>query len=161
MQDEFSKYLNDESQPTRQKALTAKSYKNVDNSLEDKDTNCELATYGDALLKYAYCEILFEKDVKSITEEKKEYESDRVLVEVIAKHYDLLNFIRFDENDDNIPRDYNYREPPKKGKDSPSKYIATAVEALLAAIYLDNNKNIDLIVDIAKDWICLIERGTQ
>ena len=68
MQDEFSKYLNDESQPTRQKALTAKSYKKVDNSLEDKDTNCELATYGDALLKYAYCEILFEKDVESITE---------------------------------------------------------------------------------------------
>ena len=83
------------------------------------------------------------------------------MVEAIAQHYDLLNFIRFDESDDNIPRDYNYREPPKKGKDSPSKYIATAVEALLAAIYLDNNKNIDLIVDIAKDWICLIEGATQ
>ena len=51
MQDKFSEYLNDESQFTRQKALTANSCKNADHSLEANDTNCELGTYGDALLK--------------------------------------------------------------------------------------------------------------
>ena len=149
MQDKFSEYLNDESQFKRQKALTANSYRNVDHSLEASDTNCELATYGDALLKLAFCKILFEKNVENITVKKQTYESDKVLVEIIARHYELLKYIRFDESDNNIPRDYDYREPPKKGKDSPSKYIATAVEALIAAIYLDNKEDFSLVVKIA------------
>ena len=68
MQDKFYEYLGDESRPTRQRALTASSYKNIDHSLEDADTNSELATYGDALLKLAFCKILFDEDVLNITE---------------------------------------------------------------------------------------------
>ena len=90
-------------------------------------------------MKLAFCKILFDEAVSNITVEKQKYESDKVFVEIIARHYELLNYIRFDKNDDNIPKDYDYREPPQKGKDSPSKYIATAVEALIVAIYLDNN----------------------
>ena len=157
MQDKFGEYLKDESQHFRQQALTAKSYKNVDHSLKDQDTNCELATYGDALLKVAYCGILFEENAENITEKKKQSEEDKVLVEVIARHYKLLDFIHFDKNDNNIPQDYNYRIP-KHGKDSPSKYIATAVEALLAASFLDNDKNMELIVGIAKHWKTLIDK---
>ena len=157
MQDKFSEYLNDESQFTRQKALTANSYKNVDHSLEANDTNCELGTYGDALLKCAFCKILFDKDVSNITVEKQKYESDRVFVEIIARHYKLLKYIRFDERDNNIPRDYDYIESSKKGKDSPSKYIATAVEALIAAIYLDNKEDFSLVVKIAEHWKTLID----
>ena len=41
--------------------------------------------------------------------------------------------------------------------ESAAKYIATAVEALLAAIYLDNNENFGLVVDIAKSWKNLID----
>ena len=157
MQDKFSEYLNDESQFTRQKALTANSYKNVDHSLEANDTNCELGTYGDALLKCAFCKILFDKDVSNITVEKQKQESDRVFVEIIARHYELLKYIQFDKKDINIPRDYDYRKPSKKGKDSPSKYIATAVEALIAAFYLDNNEDFSVVVEIAKHWIELID----
>ena len=157
MQDKFSEYLNDKSQSKRQKALTANSYKNEDHSLEASDTNCELGTYGDALLKCAFCKILFDKHVSNITVEKKKYESDKVLVEIIAQHYELLEYIRFDENDNNIPQDYHYRESSKKGKDSPSKYIATAVEALIAAIYLDNNEDFSLVVKIAEHWKTLID----
>lgn len=152
MQDKFEEYLKDEKQPTRQKALTAKSYKKIEHSLKDQDTNCELATYGDALLKCAFCKILFDNGVENITEEKKTYESDKVLVEKIAQHYKLLEYVRFDKSDENIPIDYDYKKPKKKGKDSPSKYIATAVEALIAAIFLDNKENFNLICDIAKIW---------
>ena len=159
MQDKFSEYLNDESQSTRQKALTANSYKNVDHSLEANDTNCELGTYGDALLKLAFCKILFVEDVSSITTEKQKYESDKVFVEIIARHYELLKYIHFDESDNNIPRDYNYRKPPKKRKDSPSKYIATAVEALIAAIYLDNKEDFSLVLEIVKHWKKLIDNS--
>ena len=158
MQDKFSEYLNDESQFTRQKALTAISYKNVDHSLEANDTNCKLATYGDALLKCAFCKILFDKDVSNITEEKKKYESDKVFVEVIAKHYDLLKYIRFDKRDKKIPQDYNYR---KGDNNSPSKYIATVVEALIAAIYLDNKEDFSLVVKIAEHWKTLIDDSNK
>ena len=46
----------------------------------------------------------------------------------------------------------------KKSGNSPSKYIATAVEALLAAMYLDNDKNIELILEVAKHWRKLIDK---
>lgn len=157
MQDIFDMYLRDENQPTRENALTAKSYKNVDHTLEDKDTNCELATYGDALLKCAFCKILFDEGVTDITVKKQNYESDKVFVEIIARHYDLLEYIRYDEKDDKIPKDYDYREPSKSGKESPSKYIATTVEALIAAIYLDNKENFSLVVEIAENWRNLID----
>ena len=156
MQDKFDEYLKDKEKPTRLKALTAKSYRNLNHALEDSDTNSTLATYGDAILKLAYCKILFDEGETKITERKQALESDKNLVEVIAKRYDLLNYIKFDNNDTKIPQDYKYQKP-QKGKDSPSKYIATAVEALIAAIYLDNDEDLDLVVDIVKDWRELIE----
>ena len=161
MPDKFDEYLRDEDQPTRLRALTSRSYKKVfqrENGFPppDENINVELATYGDALLKLAFCKILFDDAVLNITVDKQKYESDKVFVEIIARHYELLNYIRFDKNDGNIPKDYVYREPPQKDKDSPSKYIATAVEALIAAIYLDNNEDFSVVVEIAKHWIELI-----
>ena len=150
MPDKFEEYLKDISQPTRNRALTASSYKNVDHSLTDKDINRELATYGDALLKLALCEILLNEKVENITVKKQDYENDEVLVKVVASYYDLLKKIKFDEKDKEIPRDYEY-------KDEKHKYIATAVEALLAAYYLDNEENFELIVAVAKEWKKLID----
>ena len=155
MIDKFEEYLSDISQPTRDRALTASSYKNVDHSLTDNDINRELATYGDALLKLALCKILFNEKVENITDKKQKYESDEVLVTVVAKHYDLLKKIKFDENDKKIPQDYEYED--EKHKDEKHKYIATAVEALLAAYYLDNEENFELIVAVAKEWKKLID----
>ena len=161
MEDKFNEYLKNEKYPTRERALTASSYKNIDHSLEDADTNSELATYGDALLKLAFCKILFDKGVSNISEEKKKYEPDKVLVEIIARHYGLLKYLMFDKSDKNIPKDYDYKEPSKRGKDSPHKYIATAVEALIAAIYLDNKEDYDLVVNIAESWIKLIDNDKK
>ena len=41
----------------QKQALTDTSYKNIDHSLSDDDTNVELATYGDAVLKLALCKV--------------------------------------------------------------------------------------------------------
>ena len=163
MQDKIYEYLRDEDQPTRLRALTSRSYKNVfqqENgfSLPDENINVELATYGDALLKLAFCKILFDEGVSNITVEKQNYEPDEVFVKIIARHYELLKYIRFDTANVDIPQDYEYREPPQKGKDSPSKYIATAVEALIAAIYLDNDEDFSVVVDIARNWKELIDK---
>jgi dsRNA-specific ribonuclease len=79
------------------------------------------------------------------------------LVESIARHYKLLEYIRFDKSDKNIPQNYDYKGPSKHGKDSPHKYIATAVEALIAAIYLDNKEDFSLVVKIAEHWKTLID----
>ena len=171
MQDKFNEYLRDKSQHTRERALTSSSYKKVferenRSPLLDEKTNTELATYGDALLKCAFCKILFDEGVSNITVEKQNYESDKVFVEIIARHYELLKYIYFDKNDDKIPQDYNYRKPEKEkdsksnnGKGSPSKYIATAVEALIAAIYLDNKEEFGLVIEIAEHWKTLIDKS--
>ena len=161
-EDLFEKYLNNETGNTahRCRALTARSYKNIDHSLSDQDDNDELATYGDALLKHALCELLFD-NVKNITVEKQDYESDEVLVKVIARNYDLLDHMRFDKNDPKIPKDYNYykKEDRDDNSKSPHKYIATAAEALLAAIYLDHGCDMNCVREIVARWKQLIDQA--
>lgn len=129
--DVFRDFLEKGSGVWRLRALTAKSYRNIDRSLMDEDTNEELATYGDALLKLAYCELLLDK-VDHLSVEKAKYENDRVLVRVIARHYDILRYLRYDAKNKSIPSDYDLL---KREDDDNYKYIATAVEALLGAHY--------------------------
>ena len=157
--DLFEKYLKNETENTahRRWALTARSYKNVDRALKDREDNDELATYGDALLKWALCELLFDK-VKNITVAKQKYESDEVLVKVIARHYNLLDYILFDQSNPNIPKDYNYKREDRDDK-PPHKYIATAAEAVLAAIYLDRGRDADCVREIVAHWKALIDQA--
>lgn len=89
-----------------------------------------------------------------MTEGKKEYESDEVLVKVIAKHYNFLKYLCFDEKDEKKPKDYNYQK--KKGK-NPHKYIATALEACLGAMYMDKNVTWEDIIEIVNDWKNIID----
>lgn len=111
------------------------NYKELHNPLPN---NLDLALLGDAIIKFVYSDILFDT-VKKLTEEKKKYESDKVFVEKIAKHYKLIKYIDFDKKDSKIPHDYNYDK--LKGEDyNPHKYIATAVEAIIGAIYKETNE---------------------
>ena len=151
--DIFFRYLEEEQGKHKERALTSVSCKNKDHDLEDRNTNRELATYGDALLKFVLSELLLDQ-VGNITEEKKKYESDEVLVKVIARHYDLCRYIRLDDSNDDIPRDYEYTESKHKSY----KYIATAVEALLAAYYLDHGKELGLICKIVEKWKDVIDK---
>ena len=139
----------------KHKALTDKSYKKVyqkqyKKELTDDKVNTELATYGDAVLKLALCEILWGNTTKGLTEEKEEYESDKILVKVIAKHYDILSLLRFDKQDKNIPQNYDY-------KDDKHKYIATAIEACLGAMYMDKEVSWRNILTVVKKWKEMID----
>ena len=93
--------------------------------------------------------------VEKLTEEKAKIESDEYLVKVIAKHYHMLDYIRVDTADGNIKRNYNYRSPCKtiggSKKDSPHKYIATAVEAMIGAIY-KVEKSLKPIIELLDSW---------
>lgn len=136
-------------------ALTDKSYKKVytkeyHKELAETKVNTELATYGDAVLKLALCEILWGTRIEILTEEKKKYESDEVLVSVIGKRYDILTLLRFDKDDAKMPKDYDY-------KDNKHKYIATAIEACLGAMYMDESVCWQDIIEIIKEWKCLID----
>ncbi|MDE5540135.1 MAG: hypothetical protein K2J20_06600 [Bacilli bacterium] len=154
--DLFEEWLRkkDESEQV-QRALTAQSYKNVDHSLVDKDTAFELATYGDALIKFCYAEIFLDKCAQ-LSKNIEDYVTDERWVSVIAKHYSLLDFIRYDKNDKSIKKDYAYIKPKKtrsgkNKKESPYKFIATAVEAMIGAIYLET-KDLNAITKLLMSW---------
>lgn len=114
--DKIEELLKDSKTDLQKQALTDTSYKNIDHSLSDDDTNAELATYGDAVLKLALCKIYREykenglRFSENLSDWKKKYESDKVLVQVIAQHYRLLNFLEFDRDDKKKPNDYKYND---------------------------------------------------
>lgn len=72
-----------------------------------------MATYGDAVIKLCYSELLL-VNVKELTKEKQKYESDKYLVEEVAKHYQLIIKIKRDINDTKMPADYIYGDVGKK-----------------------------------------------
>jgi len=139
-------------------ALVDTSYKMVyqreskSPTANDIRVNTELATYGDAVLKLALCQILWDKDISQLTEIKKKYEEDENLVKIIAKHYDLLKFIKYDNS--KKPNDYNYNKSKNRNT---HKFIATAVEACLGAIYHEE-KDINIVLGIVKDWIDMVDK---
>ena len=163
MDDKFLEWLENNKEHD---ALKDRSYKKVlQNEKKLYNTKCikvntELATYGDAVLRLALCQLLWEDKVEQLTETKKKYESDEVLVKVIAKHYDMLKYIKYDEDDDQIPKDYCYNGDVVVSKNNNKhKFIATAVEACLGAIYME--KGIDTVLDIVKIWKDLIDNNNK
>lgn len=163
--DKIEKLLNNPKTDLQKQALTDKSYKKTPNN-QDCKINFELATYGDAILKCALCKIYFEREnidnfgfKGKLTEWKKQYESDEVLVRVIAKHYNLLNFLRYDEKGNGKPEEQKLQDYDHKGKDDKDrhKYIATAMEACIAAVYIENGES--EVIEIVKQWIKLIDES--
>ena len=154
--DLFEEYLQkQETSSWVKRALTDRSYKpQVKSELKDKDVNTELATYGDAVIKLCYLELMLDKE-SQLTIEKAEVESDEYLVNVIARHYNMLDYIHTDTGDKNIKRDYDFIKPKKTAggnrKNSPHKYIATAVEAMIGAIYKET-KDLGPIIELLDSW---------
>ena len=101
-----------------------------------------------------------EKERKNLTEVKKKYESDASLMR-LAKTYRLLDRLRFDKEDSKIPQNYaaeeignNDDEETKKRKKrtlESHKYIAQAMEAMFAAVYVDSG-NVKVVENLAKEW---------
>lgn len=146
--DKFEEWLQKrESNELVKRALTAESYRNINHNLEVKDIAFELATYGDKLISFCYADILLD-EVDKLSKEIEKYISDERWVTVIAKHYDLLKYILYDEKDVNIIKDYDYSKPKNV------KYISTAVEAMIGAIYKSTN-DLELIKGILIEWMNL------
>lgn len=162
--DKIEKLLKNPKTDLQKQALIDTSYKNIDHSLSDDDTNSELATYGDAILKLALCKI-YRRDKKrgmqfseNLSDWKKKYESDEVLVRVVAKHYNLLGFLRYDEKGNGKPEEQKPKDYEHKGRnEGRHKYIATAMEACIAAVYIENGES--EVIEIVKQWIKLIDES--
>ena len=138
-------------------ALTDKSYKSVYSKVHHKElpenkTNFKLATYGDAILKMCIMGILYDKRIEKPTEEKKKYESDKALV-LIAKKYNLLDRIK---TNGERAKSYDY-EHNKTKKGNKCKYIATCVEAIIAAIYI-NTGNLYKLKELICSWMNYIDK---
>lgn len=165
--DKIEELLKDPKTDLQKQALTDTSYKNIDHSLSDDDTNFELATYGNAVLKLALCKIYREykenglRFSENLSDWKKKYESDEVLVQVIAKHYNVLNFLRYDKKGNGKPEEQKPQDYDHKGQNDNDrhKYIATAMEACIAAVYIENGEN--EVIEIVKKWIRWIDKETN
>lgn len=160
--DLFEEYLEKKDNENVKRALTAKSYKKEQPSLKNKDVAPDLATLGDAIIKFCYTKYFLDK-VEQLSKEVEKYVTDERFVTVIARHYDLLKYIDYDKDDDKILQDYDYKIPSKTSsgknkKSSPHKYIATAVEAMIGAIYLETQKTqtetkaLDKISELLLQW---------
>ena len=163
--DQIEELLKNPQTVLQKQALTDTSYKNIDHSLSDDDTNAELATYGYAVLKLALCKVYRDKKNAGIkfsdnlSKWKEKHESDEVLVRVIAKHYNLLNFLRYDEKGNGKPEEQKPQDYDHKGQNDKDrhKYLATAMEASIAAVYLENGEN--EVIEIVKQWIEWIDES--
>ena len=73
---------------------------------------------------------------------KEKHESDEVLVRVVAKHYKLLKFLKYDKKGNGKPKEQKPRNYKHKGQNDKArhKYIATAMEACIAAVYIENGE---------------------
>lgn len=111
--------------------------------------NKDLATYGDGVIKLCYLELMLDNE-EQLTVAKSKVESDEYLVNVVARHYDLLSYINKDKNDDKLPNSYDYIKFEGTNK-NPCKYIATAVEAVIGAIYKET-KDLNAIIELLKRW---------
>lgn len=152
--DLFENWINkkDESKWIK-RALTDKSYKNEYQRENSKEytglVNTDLATYGDAVIKLCYLELLLDK-TSQLTIEKDKYESDEFFVDVVAKHYDLIKYIRRDTKDAKLSNDYDYNKYQSKNGNT-TKYIATCVEAIIGAIYKET-KDLNQIIKLLDSW---------
>ena len=159
--DKFEKYLN-EKDKWIDLALTNNSYKNFirngirknnprheDANSFDKD-NLDLSTLGDAIIKFVYVNIFInDNKIEMLSKEIENYITDKYFITKIAKKYDILKHLKYDKSDSNMHTDYEYKNNENR------KFIATAVEAMIGAIYLINKDGnwFDEIASILKEWM--------
>ncbi len=160
--DLFLEYLEHGSGAWHTRALRDESFKWLAGYREE-DTNVTLATYGDAVLKLALCELLLDR-VEELTIEKAKYESDVSLIK-IAEHYRLLDYLQIAKGA-SLPRDYravsidpscsHSKKERLRKSNRRRKYIATAVEAVLGAMYRDH-RDFDEILTVVKGWMSILD----
>ena len=116
--DLFEKWLEKrENNDLIKRALVDKSYKTTlsRNKLPEVKTNEDLATVGDAVVKLCLSEIFIDRCEK-LSKTMEQFETDEFFVTRIATRYDLLSFIQYDNEDEKMPKDYNYVKGKKSQK---------------------------------------------
>lgn len=166
--DLFEKWLNNKDSKWMEIALTDRSFNNYRKRgirkndplyaevQKDLPENKDLAVVGDAVINLVYSKYLFTKGTNKLTEVKKDYVSDEHFVSHIAKHYDLLNYIKKDIDDKKLPNDYKYDTTQSENGNS-HKYIATCVEAVIGAIFLETD-DLESITELLIDWERFVKR---
>ena len=115
-----------------------------------------LEVFDEQVMKFV--DVIDEK-IDKLSKKIEQYTTDEYLVSVVAKHYDILKYLRFDKDNKSMKADYKYenrtRTEGKNKKKNPRKYVATAIEAMIGAIYMEENgNNIKKISDLStKCWI--------
>ena len=135
MADKFENYLKNEKSEYKTIALTSNSYRNIEHSLNDNAINNNLATYGDALLKLALCDILFNEKVENITVEKEKYESDEV-----EKFYTDIKSTEFIWQKKDDGKQYQFEMEELRDVEAPTLEKNTYACRYLHALYDFNNK---------------------
>lgn len=160
--DKFEEYLNKKDNEYVDLALIDKSYKSYikkgvkknepnykDVNSFDKD-NLDLSTLGDAIIKFVYVNLFIDDNkIKMLSKEIEKYITDKYFITKVAKKYDILKHLKYDKSDSNMHTDYEYKDNGNR------KFIATAVEAMIGAIYLINEDGnwFDEISTILKEWM--------
>ncbi len=161
--DKFEEYLNEKDENI-DLALIDKSYKSYikkgvkknepnykDVNSFDKD-NLDLSTLGDAIIKFVYVNIFIkDNNIEMLSKEIEKYITDKYFITKVAKKYDILKYLQYDTLDNSMHTDYEYKDNENR------KFIATAVEAMIGAIYLNFiNKDGDWFKEISsilKEWM--------
>lgn len=145
LEDLFIKHLKSDNNYILQ-ALIDSSY--TDNAQNNRkyDCNFDMANAGDKLLKFVLNDYLFElynESMVELTYRENFYLTDKQLIEIIAKKYNLLDYIKCsDEVRKNAS--YSYTEN--------NIFIVKAVKAVLYAIFL-KTRNYNEIMHIVRDFI--------
>lgn len=162
--DKFEEYLNKKDNEYIELALIDNSYKSfIRNGIKknnprykdvnsfDKD-NLDLSTLGDAIIKFVYVNIFIkDNNIEMLSKEIEKYITDKYFITKVAKKYDILKYLQYDTLDNSMHTDYEYKDNENR------KFIATAVEAMIGAIYLNLiNKDGDWFKEISsilKEWM--------
>lgn len=127
-----------------------KSNPNFEEFHKPLPVNTDLATYGDAIIKMIYCEKYLDIS-KQLSKKIENYTTDSFFVNNVARYYKVLDYLKYDKDDIKKKKDYNYEG---ESKDNPRKYIATAIEAMIAAIYIitKENSQFNVVKEILEEW---------
>lgn len=136
--DKFSEYIVS-SNMLIQKALTDRTLKNIKPAMKEVDSNRNLATLGEQIYKCYISQTLYNR-VANLNHVLLDYFNDEIIVKLLCKKYNLIEFIKVDTNA-KLTKNYDYKVIQN------SKYISTAFFALIGAIYLIKRIDAEEIIE--------------
>ena len=136
--DKFSEYIVSRNMLIT-KALTDRSVMNLKPAMKEVDCNRNLATLGEEIYKAYISQIMYNR-VSKLSHVLLDYSDYEIIVKVIAKKYNLIEFIEVDK-DAKLTKNYDFKVFDH------SVYIAYALFALVGAIYLIKRIDFEEIIE--------------